>query len=181
MTDTKTPVEELSGRELDAAVAEKVLGYPPLEVVRPAYPGHGGGWENPVIGWLADPGVGEECKRTCATHPEDVAGVKFYVPPSYSTDIAAAWEVVERLDGFIVMRVDAYQPPEWMTDTSPQAAGWWAVAGQDGHTGYVETSAMVPREFGPVQAEFGVVGWFAKAAPEAICRAALEYVRSRDT
>jgi hypothetical protein len=90
-----------AGRELDALVAEKVMGLPPV------YGPTGIKWDGPI--------------------------------PAYSTDIAAAWEVVERIKGsqpestFSIewigtqWRVDfVYQNYDWynegdQADTAPHA------------------------------------------------------------
>jgi hypothetical protein len=68
-----------AGRELDALIAEKVMGSVPCDKWRPftAYPAQ----------WVKDTG---ECYHA-SCHPPQMG------PPHYSTDIAAAWAVVERL------------------------------------------------------------------------------------
>jgi hypothetical protein len=65
-------VERLAGRELDALVAEKVMGW--QRMVRPDYDWAGHEWR---IGGLGSGGI----------HL-----------PSFSTDIAAAWEVVAEME-----------------------------------------------------------------------------------
>jgi hypothetical protein len=63
-----------AGRELDAQVAEKVMG---LQVVR----NKKGGWS------IGEPDYYDDAGISCLFNPL----------PEYSTDIAAAWKVVEHL------------------------------------------------------------------------------------
>jgi len=76
------------GRELDAKVAEKVMGW-----IRED--GHEG-----EIGWIHPP---YDDKRIHWAAEWDNAGLPNWLP-KFSTESAAAWEVVEKLrdDGFIV-------------------------------------------------------------------------------
>ena len=79
-----------AGRELDALVAEKIMG------------------------------LGQY--HTPETHYEVIgcgAGCSFCIPPPYSTDIAAAWQVVEKLSmsGFWIIkscRVSAPGKDDWI-------------------------------------------------------------------
>jgi hypothetical protein len=59
------------GRELDALIAEKVMGWGPIEIDRNG---------NPV-----------------GINPDYPSKFKCHIVPNYSTDIAAAWTVVEKL------------------------------------------------------------------------------------
>lgn len=80
-----------AGRALDALVAERVMGSR-VEQIRPEIPERGwpalrgarhnpGGWSSSVASLTAD-------GRSATT---------YYEPPHYSTEISAAWEVVEKL------------------------------------------------------------------------------------
>lgn len=68
-----------AGRELDALVAEKVMELRRVE-------------EGNVYFWPSPEMVEQIRKR----HP-DVIGVDYFPAPHYSTDIAAAWQVVDKL------------------------------------------------------------------------------------
>lgn len=69
-----------AGRELDALIAEKVMGWPP----KPAH----AGWQGDVVPSLADP-------KWVQAGPD--RGWEMVFLPNYSTDIAAAWKVVEKM------------------------------------------------------------------------------------
>lgn len=76
------------GRELDALVAEKVMGWKP-EIERSVH----------IIG---DGRFGVEQERT------------INLPPNYSTSIASAWEVVERMVGDeMEFDLDLHYEPEY--------------------------------------------------------------------
>jgi hypothetical protein len=112
-----TAVDELTGRELDAAVAVEVMGY---EVVRRRFTG--------------------KPERSSAPH--------------YSTDIAAAWDVVWQVTAYKSASDDPAcqeRPPDFEL---------WKEGGTD----------VYEAKFGGCEAE-------ACSAPEAICRAALKAVR----
>lgn len=66
---TREEIMRLEGRELDAAVVERVMG-----------------WES--IRWVNGIPVGEQ---------PDIPFEHEYVVPEYSTDIAEAWRVIERI------------------------------------------------------------------------------------
>ena len=74
-----------AGRELDALVAEKVMGW------RITAWNDGEPWGNREVFPPFEPINGIPADCDCISHSE--AGE----PPHYSTDIAAAWEVVEKL------------------------------------------------------------------------------------
>lgn len=82
-----------AGRELDAIVAENVMGFAAKNFPMNGgwfYIGH---WECKTIGGIEIPGPGG--------HPMDAYWEMNSKPlPHYSTDIAAAWQVVEKLDLF---------------------------------------------------------------------------------
>lgn len=135
----ETPVEELSGRELDAAVHIEVMG------------------------WDAGDVDVEGMYGTTFNH--DVDGRSFQVVPPYSTDIAAAWEVVERLasDGLYISLCDNRHGCYRLNGDS--VSGFWVeIVRHDAADDY-------PTEH--------VRGLQAPTAPEAICRAALKAVRSK--
>lgn len=140
-----------AGRKLDALIAEKVMG---LEKVAPHRQGFDG-----RSGWHDDYGFGDGYVRNPPKWPQEPRFPEDYnfqrVPP-YSTDIAAAWDVVEKLGNwhgfdFLVWRTaeaSQYHEGDWQ-------AGWYE-AGFDGP----ESRASA----------------YAKTAPIAICRAALKAV-----
>lgn len=80
------------GRELDALVAEKVMGYKRLE---------------PTLDW----------PERWLCDDRKLGGI-----PAYSTDIAAAWEVVEKLSAkhpyITIIRVGT-APTEWVIAEGP--------------------------------------------------------------
>ena len=132
-----------AGREMDALVAEKVMGLAPCDAWSPVNFGSAGG---PAM-WLDKPcGHDGKCYPTPSEHP-------FSGPLHYSTSIAAAWEVVERLRADKVMggaSIAAVNAPD---DATP---GEWCVEWFDGdHT---------------LDCAIG------DTAPLAICRAALAAV-----
>ena len=79
-----TSVDELTGRELDAAVAEEVMGWSDVN-----------GDEQHFMAPARRPSFG------VTSVPPPLTGVALHGSrvrvPHYSTDIAAAWEVVERI------------------------------------------------------------------------------------
>lgn len=123
------------GRELDREVAERVMGWTDLEWTK-QYHTSELSLQGVIPGTLAAPHTGYKTK---------------HVVPKYSTEIAAAWEVVEKLQKF---------NPFWESDgfmefdLSP-------TSGFDGHRGW--------------QCNFGddTTQAFADTAPHAICMAAL--------
>jgi len=93
------PVSEAMkpGRELDALVAERVMG-----------------WTREPKGWLSPP-MGDPRMMWAATWDE--AGRPGYLP-SYSTDIAAVWEVVEQMGtkeilGVLTLGAPCDDNPKW--------------------------------------------------------------------
>ena len=97
------------GRELDAIVAEKVMGTPkPEQDVYELYPA--GAWllagqfgrDDLHPGWTVKTG----------TNPDDSQLIDtWFEPKHFSTDIAAAWEVVEKLTGLEWTKFDMNLPP----------------------------------------------------------------------
>jgi hypothetical protein len=119
------------GRELDALVAEKVMGLTAGGVVKRTF-------RDPVTG----------VPTYATTHNST---------PQYSTDIAAAWKIVEKLSG------EYYDGIEFtlIQDKSANYKHvWWAGFGRELH----------PIELGPSKWRRG------DTAPYAICLAALQSV-----
>ena len=110
-----------AGRELDALVAEKVFGVPHGD----CFDTYGG--------------------KRCVKHDE------YGGPQCYSTDIAAAWEVVEKLI----------------------ALGYWFDVAWNGESAQVDLDCKVPTRMGWDRV---VDGLTASTVPLAICRAALRAV-----
>lgn len=149
-----------AGRELDAALAERVMG---LRVVHPAWPcGYYPDGCSIEIMHAAD----DENREPDSWHTElrpihqvregdpdnsDTHTYRFLceVVPAYSTDIAAAWLVVERMRalGWCVAINDRMDDPE----------PWWCEFATDGY-------------------ERGAQAW-ANTMPLAVCRAALAATR----
>ena len=78
-----------AGRELDALVAEKVMGW-----YRKDGPPPDGGGDR----WLFEPEPGD--REFSFEHAE------YGTLPHYSTDIAAAWEVAEKFKGIYIYKAD---------------------------------------------------------------------------
>ena len=125
------------GPQLDALVAVRVMGIPKLHYFGYAKDGK-------KVPYYVPSG------KPWATHSMDSRPV-----PRYSTDISAAWQVVEKLKG------------RWAGDGSPEAAQGFRLE-QDGEGNFVVATGT-----GPDQELRTVV---APSAPEAICRAALDVV-----
>jgi len=100
---TREDVLSLSGRELDAAVAERVMGWKWQE--------HGSGGTRRRLLWSPDGKCG--CRRWENDGQEEILDDL----PHYSTDIAAAWEVVEWMHEFGVQMWAGYD-----SDGNPFAA-----------------------------------------------------------
>lgn len=109
MTDTLTPVDELEGRELDAAVAVEVFGDHPPD-------------EPPTKEQKSGPYIAHSGDHWMAAHHVYKGPYWSYNGPDYSTDIAAAWEVVEEV------WVDARFNLEWHRGT-------WVAGEYDHHEG----------------------------------------------
>ena len=129
-----------AGRELDALVAKKVMGW------RITAWNDGEPWGNREVFPPFEPINGIPADCDCISHSE--AGE----PPHYSTDIAAAWEVVEKME--------ACPYPHGAEIGSAYV---------DGLDGYIVA-------FGRGGPEPIDVAEFAVTAPLAICRAALKAV-----
>jgi hypothetical protein len=126
MNETK----ELTGRELDAAVAEKVIGATNV------------GWDdngytNALVG---------ELPYGFSTRNQGWLPGRQRIP-HYSTDIAAAWEVVEKVADRFWCRVET------------GGSGPWVTFGKRGYESITWEDSLSP------------------TVPEAICRAALRAVR----
>ena len=132
-----------AGRELDALVAEKVMGW------RITAWNDGEPWGNREVFPPFEPINGIPADCDCISHSE--AGE----PPHYSTDIAAAWEVFQKV-------TDLGYIPAIAQCTSGWACDFWTeeAADETGRVDYIHKF----REYGQV------------SAPLAICRAALKVV-----
>lgn len=79
--------EMQAGRELDALIAEKVMGLV---------------WDEThcrICGWKLSATVEQGCvKDSCSLRPPPSRRAD--EPPHYSTDIAAAWQVVEKISSY---------------------------------------------------------------------------------
>ena len=126
-----------AGIELDALVALRVM-----DIKRLHYPGYAG--DGKKVPYYIPSG------SSWATHAMTSVPL-----PKYSTEIAAAWLVVDKMRG------------RWATNGSAAAAGVFRLE-QDDEGGF-----RVALGEGPDSAERSVT---APSAPEAICRAALEVV-----
>lgn len=127
--------EHEAGRELDALVAEKVTGY---------------AWERDGDDYalMRVPGTNQ-----CAM--EINRGERYYaLLPRFSTDIAAAWEVVD------AMRQRGFAFKMFRADSTDDSAKTWAAFAPSGSDIVDETYAEAPDD----------------TAPLAICRAALAAV-----
>lgn len=141
-----TPVESLpaAGRDLDLAVTLAIFG--PWDESRCR-----------ICGWSVVSHDTQGCwSDNCSTRPQPA--VRADEPPPFSTDIAAAWRLVERLTPtFTLRRVDwaMRDRGDGVTYMQENAYhnGWWAVATEEG-------------------GEYS----FAETAPHAICLAALKAV-----
>lgn len=123
----------LVGRELDAAVAERVLGWTELST---------------------------KYGPLCGQHPESEDSLRKYGPtsvPSYSTDIAAAMEVLNKADGLWELSRYPYLDDDAEEDT-PYTLLYSCRLRFGDHLGSAEGDT----------------------APEAICRAALNAVKARE-
>ena len=76
-TKAKAEVESVAGRELDARIAREVMGWWSVRVEEGAWAGTDNRWHADWVGT-------RDGERT--------------VLPTYSTDIAVAWEVVEKME-----------------------------------------------------------------------------------
>lgn len=94
-----------AGQELDALVAEKIMGWRYLNQPSTGYP-----WYPPEEGWSK-------------AHP-----------PRYSTDIAAAWKVMEKMCDMgnqnCTLQFEGKLNPDYAwTFSHDENADWWASAG----------------------------------------------------
>ncbi|MFL5731838.1 MAG: BC1872 family protein [Chloroflexia bacterium] len=133
----------VSGRALDLLVAEHVMGWPaPMYITDEEFDP-----ARPIYGWLecpADHEHGDACSRwQCGKH-------SYYPPPAYSSDIAAAWTVVEAL-GLSGFRLQQMDDKTWSSGFRLPGRGSGGRVDAEGHAR-------------------------AKTAPLAICLAALKVV-----
>ena len=123
--------EMKAGRELDAMIADKVMGWTEQPYSRPP------------------------------SHWQDEEGYTILTLPNFSTDIAAAWQVVERMRRFSDLRSFAVV----VQDNSEHGAEPEWLARFDRYE--VATDEMVTAEW-----------WSSKSAAKVICIAALKAVQS---
>lgn len=125
------------GRELDAEVAEKVMGMVWCKCSK-----WHGAWETYTVG-------DEYCK--C-----DECGDSVPYPMKYSTDISAAWEVVEKLrkDGIMIL----------------------LQSDDDGYTVANNYDGVILQGWEEAKKNFDVCWWSSNTAPHVICLAALKAV-----
>ena len=147
----RKPVDELSGRELDAAVAEGVMG---CRLLR----------DDGALWCLCDPDVGRQGVRPHAIPDGPQSGEL----KRYSTDIAAAWEVVER-----VVTIDAERGMfrDFVLEFEAKKAGR-AIGGRGGPGAFEHDGSL--HWYCRIESAYTVAG----AAPLAISRAALKAVRA---
>lgn len=130
-----------AGRAMDALVAEKVMGWTRWEWER-------GDWDGP-----ADATIFAQHERSLAVYANGEEEPSFWFAPS--TDIAAAWQVVERMRDL-----------GW-----PWGGARWRVS---------EWTSPRKAEFSAQFEKLNVtVGADAETAPLAICRAALAAVEAQ--
>src|SRR5689334_12270985 len=89
-----------AGRELDALIAEKVMGW---------------AWDEtrcPICGWPFARNASEGCvPNNCSMRPRP--SLRADEPPHYSTDIAAAWEIIAHLSGRYAVSVHHFLGARW--------------------------------------------------------------------
>ena len=150
MTQTKSPSSLEAGRELDALIAEKVFGFEVIEVQE----------VNPLLAGLRRGLKGRKLNKTemweCLETYKKLKNGKYL--PHYSTDIAAAWQVVEKLRADCVFANIGPDPSE---GGGYNCQFHWA-EGHDEFDIRLEDAA-------------------APTAPLAICRAALKVVKGQAT
>lgn len=132
------------GRELDALVAEKVMG---VEVARGVQCSYECGFKNDDMG-------------IAASRLEALGWVTHYPIPYYSTDIAAAWEVVEHIGVGWSLTLARY------SSISSAGHGWLACFAKSIHP------ADSTKSYYPDVVAHGL----ADTAPHALCLAALRVV-----
>lgn len=178
MTDTLTPVDEMEGRELDAAVAVEVFGDPPPD-------------EPPTKEQKSGPYIAHSGDHWMAAHHVYKGPYWSYNGPAYSTDIAAAWKVVGELVGApdyaVAFNVSPWPDGGWLagfciTDIEYAREQGLPIAQSSDRELYDRN--MVSRGGESLQWDlfngWGGIGAQAHGidAKQAICRAALKAVRS---
>lgn len=134
------------GRELDALIAEKVMGWKRLDAK--VFVEKGFNLEPDEIGQIPSSVLAPPDLEIPIAASKDSSGFRVYCPPiipDYSTDIAAAWEVVEKVKNKIINRYGfglEFVSNEW-------TVGWFAEEGVH-------------------------LGACSESAPHAICLAALQ-------
>ena len=131
-----------AGRELDVLVAEKVMGLIPCDKWRATYGGYG-----MAITMQGALHVNDGCEHDGRCYP-------IGHPSCYSTNIAAAWEVVEKLN--------------------KMQLGWFSLE-QFGARGQEEWTAMI---WTGGEDEADCFAGHAETVPPAICHAALKAIQN---
>ena len=119
-----------AGRELDALVAEKVMGIPPLEIIRRA-----NGDFDEIRGWPECPIDQSEEDAYGALDKPGGKNLIFWFPKTYSTSIADAWLVVEKMGSWHGFTFMVFHEKEWRRDRDSEALVWrcgWFEWGWDG-------------------------------------------------
>lgn len=130
-----------AGREMNRLIANKVMGFVPCNVWLYGNLGAAGGAIS----------MNNGCEHSGKCYPADEK-LPFGGPRHYSTDIAAAWEVVEKLDYFSLEKITANN----------------------------DDKSYIVRFVTQINNEMQVTNTIAPTAPLAICRAALLAVMEMD-
>lgn len=155
-----------AGRELDALIADKVLGIPWMtgraedeeKVIRRYYaPGR--------ADYREEIDYKNQWGTSMMTEPTDYPEL-----PAYSTDIVDAWPIAEKL-GLIVVPIDVWMYAEWdRVGGEPQPGYRWAAWQCD--PGYIVLDA--PQKWAGMIDELIPPDTIAETAPLAICLAAIK-------
>lgn len=152
-----------AGRELDALVAEKVMGEK-----RPAPTNNEVFARDALIGTIMGNPIPSEDGAWRSITSFDAGDEPEWIPRPYSTDIAAAWEVLERISeqGWCLELAD------YRNSRKVDEPGWWWELGR---------WEEIKDEYAPREMTHGLTHYWeldggASAAPLAICLAALHAV-----
>jgi ABA sandwich protein len=145
MTETKTTHGAMeAGRELDALVAEKVLGWTDVGMKK-MYTIVGGDITANELAWAEVDG--EESRGIAPGSPQYEWGRGEFPVPRFSTDIAAAWQVVQELrkrdicvDIEVRENVSVWAPPP----DGPMSIDWTSVADTAPHAICLAALRAVP-------------------------------------
>jgi hypothetical protein len=133
------------GRELDILIAEKVFGWKRIE--GPHYDYNGPCEYGDV---LIPPEMSED-EAFAMMPPKGKVPLGYFVTQKYSTDISAAWEIIEKFPIFEIEKHSIFSSTYFLPPTWPKDGIWCVLMDEKWNrfVGYGET------------------------APEAICKAAL--------